>query len=115
MMRLHKAGHLSVDDRQRAEETKFQHDQELQFRARNRRNKLFGLWIAREHLRLPEAEQAEYALSVVMADFEHPGDEDVIAKVRSDLLEKGIDLSAHILERHLLEFEHLARRQVMSE
>ena len=105
----------TFDDRQRSEESKFQHDQELRFRVRNRRNKLFGLWVAREHLRLPEAEQSDYAKAVVMADFEQPGDEDVIRKVRADLLSKGINLSEHVLHRHLTELEAMAKTQIMAE
>ena len=42
----------TFDERERGEEGKFQHDQELAFKARNRRNKLFGLWIAQDHLGL---------------------------------------------------------------
>ena len=34
------------DERKQKEEGKYKHDQELQFKARNRGNKLFGLWIA---------------------------------------------------------------------
>jgi hypothetical protein len=105
----------TFDERQRGEEKKFQHDQELMFRARNRRNKLFGLWVATEHLKLPEAEQADYAKAVVMADFEKPGDDDVIAKVKGDLDAKGITISTHILEKHLKELEALAREQIMAE
>ena len=42
----------TFDDRERGEESKFKHDLELGFKIRNRRNKLFGLWIAQEHLGL---------------------------------------------------------------
>lgn len=105
----------TFDDRQRSEENRFKHDQELMFRVRNRRNKLFGLWVAQEHLKLPEAEQADYAKAVVMADFEKPGDQDVLEKVKADLDAKGVALSLHILEKHLREMEGLAKQQVMAE
>ena len=105
----------TFDDRERYEETRFQHDQELRFRVRNRRNKLFGLWVAREQLKLAEAEQSDYAQSVVIADFEQPGDEDVIRKVQADLAGKGISITDHILERRLHEMEAMARAQVLAE
>ena len=38
----------TFDDRERGEETKFKHDLELGFKIRNRRNKLFGLWVAQD-------------------------------------------------------------------
>ena len=34
------------DDRKRGEETRFKHDQELTFKARNRGNRMFGMWVA---------------------------------------------------------------------
>ena len=46
-----------------------------------RRNRLFGLWAA-ARLGLPLGEEAEaYAGTVVAADFEAPGDDDVVNKV----------------------------------
>jgi hypothetical protein len=105
----------TFDERERIEETRFQRDEETRFRVRNRRNKLFGLWVAREQLKLPETEQSEYAQSVVLADFEQPGDADVIRKVQGDLTAKSISISDHMLERRLHEFEATARAQVVSE
>jgi hypothetical protein len=105
----------TFDERERVAETRFQHDEELRFRVRNRRNKLFGLWVAREQLKLPETEQSEYAQSVVLSDFEQPGDADVIRKVQGDLTGKGVTISDHMLERRLHEFETTARTQVQSE
>ncbi len=74
----------TFDDRQKAFENKFAHDQEMRFKAMARRNKLLGLWAA-EKLGKSGAEADEYAKSVVLADFEEPGDEDVFRKVRGDL------------------------------
>ncbi|MGY6570521.1 MAG: DUF1476 domain-containing protein [Salinarimonas sp.] len=74
----------TFDDRQKAFENKFAHDQEMRFRAMARRNKLLGLWAA-EKLGKTGADADEYAKSVVLADFEEPGDEDVFRKVRGDL------------------------------
>ena len=68
----------TFDDRERGEETKFKHDLELGFKIRNRRNKLFGLWIAQTYLGLAGEAATHYAKDVVMADFELPGDEDMI-------------------------------------
>ncbi|KPQ10205.1 MAG: hypothetical protein HLUCCO17_11445 [Saliniramus fredricksonii] len=74
----------TFDDRKDAFENKFAHDEELRFKAMARRNKLLGLWAA-EKLGKSGAEAEEYAKSVVLADFEEPGDEDVFRKVRGDL------------------------------
>lgn len=74
----------TFDDRQKAFENKFAHDQDMRFKAMARRNKLLGLWVA-EKLGKSGAEADEYAKSVVLADFDEPGDEDVFRKVRGDL------------------------------
>ena len=65
----------SFDDREKAYEKKFAHDEELKFKATARRNKLMGRWAA-EKMGL-DAEAAEaYAKDVVLADLEEPGEED---------------------------------------
>ena len=68
----------TFDKRQEGFEAKFAHDEELKFKATARRNKLLGLWAA-EKLGLSGVEAEAYAMSVVKADFQEPGDEDVFA------------------------------------
>lgn len=105
----------TFDERGRAEEARFQHDQELLFKVRNRRTKLFGLWLASEHLNLPAAEHEAYAKALIMADFDKPGDPGLLAKVNQDLAAKGSAPPAGLLQAKLTEFETTARQQVMAE
>ena len=58
-------------------------DEELRFKATARRNKLLGLWAA-EKLGKSGADADAYAKSVVVADFQEAGDEDVVRKVKND-------------------------------
>lgn len=104
----------TFDNREKAFEAKFQHDQDLQFRVRNRRNRLFGLWAA-ELLGLTGAEADEYTRSVVLADLEKPGDDDVHDKVLADFNQRGVDVSDHRLRKQLAALMDVARRQIMSE
>jgi hypothetical protein len=104
----------SFDDRKRQEETRYKHDQELQFKARNRGNKLFGLWIAEQLGQHGDAAEA-YARDVVMVDFEAPGDDDILQKVRADLAAKGLSISDHLLTKHLLECRNMALEQIKAE
>ena len=104
----------TFDDRERQEETRFKHDQELAFKARNRGNRLFGLWIA-EQLGLDAKAAQEYARDVVMADFESPGDSDIFDKVKADLAAKSITMSEHLLQKHLMESREIALQQIRSE
>jgi hypothetical protein len=70
----------TFDDRENAFENKFAHDQEMQFKAEARRNKLMGLWVA-DILEMTGDDAEAYAKSVVLADFEEAGHEDVMRKV----------------------------------
>ena len=102
----------SFEDRQKGFEAAFQRDQELAFRITARRNRLFGLWAA-GRLGLAAGEPAEaYAKDVVAADFEAPSDSDVIAKVRTDLAEKGITESEGELRAELERAAVEARKQL---
>lgn len=76
------------DDREKAQENKYFHDEDLKFRAISRRNKLFGLWVAKE-LAVPASEVENYVLEVVRADFQEAGDQDLIRKVMGDFKAKG--------------------------
>ena len=80
----------TFDDRGRGQEKKFQLDQDKLFRATMRRNKLLGMWAA-DLLGLAGTDAEEYAKTVVMADLEEPGDEDVFRKVRADLENAKVD------------------------
>jgi hypothetical protein len=79
----------TFDKREEAFERKFANDQELRFKAMARRNKLLGLWAASRLGKTGEA-ASEYAKTVVLADFEEAGDEDVVRKVKADLDAAGV-------------------------
>ncbi len=104
----------TFDEREKAFEKRFAHDEELRFRATARRNRLFGLWAA-EKLGLSGTEADEYAKSVVRADFQEPGDGDVLRKVRGDFDAKNVDQSDHQLQRTLIDMMAEAVRQIENE
>ncbi len=79
----------TFDKREEGFEKKFALDEEQKFKAEARRNKLLGLWVA-EKLGLSGEAAADYAKTVVAADFEETGDADVIRKVTADLKAKGV-------------------------
>jgi hypothetical protein len=104
----------TFNDREAGFENKFKHDKELQFKVMNRRNKLLGLWAA-NLLGIHGTEAETYAKSVVMSDFNKPGDHDVLVKVLEDLKAKGVDMSEHRLRKHMDELMHAATEQVRTE
>lgn len=101
-------------DRENAFENKFAHDEELQFKANARRNKLLGLWAA-ELMGIEGDAAGEYAKEVVKADFEEAGDEDVYRKVKGDLDARHLDISEHRVRKAMEDTMTEARRQVMEE
>ncbi len=104
----------TFNDREKAFEDKYKHDQELQFKVEVWRNKLLGLWVA-EMLGLSGADAEAYAKEVVAADFEEPGDADLIRKIQGDTQPKNIDLSEHRLRKKMDELVAVAKEQIMSE
>jgi len=78
----------SLNDRERAFENKFAHDQEMVFKAVACRNKKLGLWAA-GLLGKTGADAEAYAMEVIRADFEEAGHEDVVRKVSADLAGKA--------------------------
>ena len=79
----------TFDKREEGFEKKFALDEEQKFKAEARRDKLLGLWVA-EKLGLSGDAAGDYAKAVVAADFDEPGDADVVRKVMDDLAAKGI-------------------------
>ena len=104
----------TFDDRERGEERKFAHDEEMMFRIQARRNRLLGQWAA-ERMGLSAAEAEAYAKAVVQADFEEAGDEDVVRKLIGDLTSAGIDVSEADIRAALEAKQIEARRMLMGE
>jgi hypothetical protein len=102
----------TFDDRERAFETKFARDEEMAFRIVARRNKLLGGWAARLMKLTPEESEA-YARSVVHAEFEEAGDEDVVRKLLGDLTAAGVEVDDAAVRRALTDHSVEARRQLM--
>lgn len=102
------------DDRERAFETKFAHDEQMNFRIVARRNRLLGEWAARK-MGLSEEETASYAKDVVRADFEEAGDEDVVRKVLGDLTAAGVEIGDEEIREALAHKLVEAKRQIIQE
>ena len=101
-------------DRERAEEAHFAMEEETQFRIAARRNRLLGQWAA-EKMGLSAVEAEAYAKSVVQADFEEAGDEDVIRKLLGDLTAAGVEITEADIRTSLEARQVEARRQLMGE
>ncbi len=84
----------TFDDREKAEENRFAHDEEVLFKARARRNHLVGLWAAGK-LGLEGGGAENYALALVSLG----PDQKVVDKLKADLASHGV--SDHQIHREL--------------
>lgn len=104
----------SFTDRKRGEEAKYAMDEATEFKVMARRNKLLGLWLA-DQMNVTGDDADAYAKTVVLADLEEPGDEDVFRKVWGDISSKGLDISEAILREKMAALIPFARDQIASE
>ncbi|MCB1531746.1 MAG: DUF1476 domain-containing protein [Alphaproteobacteria bacterium] len=88
------------DDREKAYENKYAHEEKLGFDIEAKCSKIFGLWAAAQ-LGLEDADAKTYAMDVVESNLEEPGFDDVLRKVRADFDDKGLDISDHIMKVEL--------------
>ena len=102
----------TFDDRERAFETKFAHDQEMAFRITARRNRLIGQWAA-GLMGLNAAETDAYAKAIVQADFEEMGDDDVVRKLLGDLVSANVDIDEARIRGAIEDKTIEARRQLI--
>jgi len=98
----------SFEDRKKSFEKKFAHDEELQFKVNARRNKYLGQW-ASKLLGYDEEKEKDYIQSVIKADFQEAGDEDVFRKIQTDL--KGHNISDDEIRNKMKEFNEKAKSE----
>ncbi len=101
----------TFDDREKGFEAKFALDQEQEFKAIARRNKMLGLWAA-EKMGLSADSADQYAAAIVRADMEQPGDEDVFRKVAGDFKASGLTVSESEIRSKIDELASIAREQI---
>ena len=101
----------TFDDREKGFESKFALDQEQEFKAVARRNKLLGLWAAGK-MGLSADSAEEYGRAIVKADFEQPGEEDVFRKIAGDFKASGLTVSEGELRSKMDELASIARDQI---
>lgn len=101
----------TFNDREKAEESKYARDAELEFKSQARRAKLVGLWAAGLMGLTGEAADA-YAKEVIISDLEAPGDDDLFAKIRKDLDAKNVAQTDHQIRRQMDDLLEVAREQL---
>ena len=94
------------DDREKSFEKKFAHDEELKFKVDARKNKYIAQWVSKI-LGYNEEKEKFYIQSVIKADFQEAGDEDVFRKIKKDL--KDHNISDEEIRKKMQEFNEKAK------
>lgn len=101
-------------ERERALESKFQHDKILEFKIIARRNRLFGLWAGKQmNLKVDEAET--FARELVGFSLLKPALDDLIAHVMTFMKERKTRLTENQLRKQLDYFQQDATQQILNE
>ena len=79
------------DERKKSFESKFQMDQELQFKVQARSNKYLAEFVSSK-LGKTEEQKQEYIREIIKADMEEPGQEDVFRKIKKDFQVASISI-----------------------
>lgn len=79
----------TFDERERAFEEKYAHDEELRFRARVRRDKMVGLWAAEKLGKTGKAAE-DYAAGLAVAEVRKNSAEQIFKTIRADFDRAGI-------------------------
>lgn len=101
-------------DRERALESKFQHDKALEFRITARRNRLFGLW-ASQKMNLTVDETESFARDLVNFALSKPVLDDLINHVMTIMREKKAGFTEHQIRKQLEYFQQDATQQILKE
>lgn len=101
-------------NRERALESKFQHDQLLAFKVLARRNRLFGLWAA-ELMGLKDLEAEAYARGLVSGKYCVPDGQALVEKISHDFEEARLEISAHMITKQLDYCHKDANKQIYLE
>lgn len=99
----------TFDDREKGHERKFALEEEQEFKAVARRNRMLGEWAAG----LMGLEKAEdYVKAVVKSELDHPNEEHIVHKVFADLKSSGVEVSEGLVRNKMDELLAIARDQL---
>jgi len=105
----------TFDDREKGFESKFAHDQEIEFKAIARRNRMIGLWAA-ELMGLEGEHREDYARAIIRSDVEqHDRDDVILRKLVQDLSAAKAPVTEGEIRQKMEELLAVAREEVKAQ
>lgn len=101
----------TFEDREKAYESKFAHDQELLFKIKAKRNKMLGIWAA-DILGLESGEANDYSRELVETMVDKSKANAIIERIANDFEEAGVDVSHQEIVNKMEDFFEAARQEV---
>lgn len=99
-------------EREKAFEEKYLHDEELAFKIKVKRNKLFATWAA-SLLGYREKKAGDYIDKIILIDLQQKKGETVLQTVIIDLKDAKVPLSEHRIHMEFERFHTMAEKAIM--
>ena len=103
----------TFDDREKAFEARFVHDEDLRFRIHARRDRLLGLWVGQTLGKTGTALE-DYAMSVVLSELGRDGEAAVLKKIEADCATAAVPVSTGELREKMASCLAEARAHLMT-
>jgi hypothetical protein len=104
----------TFDERERAFENLFAHEEELRFLALSRRNQLFARWAA-EQLGLRPSDYHAFVRSFAESAVRRESERALIERVRADFAAEGVDTDEERIQAAFAAAAGAAARQIRTE
>ncbi len=101
-------------DREKAFESKFAHDAEMQFKAEARRNRRLAAFVG-EKLGMNDDDVEKFATTLIVADLKEAGDDDVVEKIMEHASAKSVELDADELKAKSAELLAEVKSELLDE
>ena len=102
----------NYNDLTKAQENRYVHEAQQEFKAIARRNKLLGLWAAAK-LGKTGDDANNYAKDVVMADLDNSGENDVIDKLLKDFGRASVAVTITEINAEMARLLPIAKQQIL--
>lgn len=104
----------TFDEREKAFENKYFHEEELKFRIISRRRKMLGLWAA-EQMHMSEEDSLKYAIDIVRKGVELNEDNALIQQTLSDMKEAGLKIEESRVREKMDELHKIADAHILKQ
>lgn len=101
----------SFEQRERAYENKFVHDQEIEFKVHAKKTRLLALWAAKL-MNMNEERAKKYASNLVNEQIFNNDNANIITRIHADLHKKGIIISEQEIHTELENCFNIAKNSL---